>query len=148
MDGKTVLVFALLQLSTRKWYNSKCIPSLLRSMNHLATNTKTPKGQSTCNTHMCVKLHLQPDNDYMGFFLYIIILRIFNSMLLYIIISFHCAYAIPYCKLLYSGEDFIRWKNLCSIPICNIYQIKICLNWKLKKNYMDFLVISLICYHR
>jgi hypothetical protein len=27
----------------------------------------TPKGQFTCNTHMCVKLHLQPDNDYMFF---------------------------------------------------------------------------------
>ena len=27
------------------------------------------------------------------------------------------AHAIPYCKLWYSGEDFISWKNLCPIPI-------------------------------
>jgi hypothetical protein len=30
------------------------------------------------------------------------------------------AHANPYCKLLYSGEDFISWKNLCPIPICYI----------------------------
>ena len=38
---------------------------------------------------------------------------------IYILYHF-IAHANPYCKLLYSGEDFISWKNLCPIPICYI----------------------------
>jgi hypothetical protein len=38
--------------------------------------------------------------------------------------SYHfIAHVNPYCKLLYSGEDFISWKNLCPIPICYIREL-------------------------
>ena len=57
-------------------------------------------------------------------FLYIIILCLFISMhILYILYHF-IAHANTYCKLLYSGEDFISWENVCPIPICYIKQIE------------------------
>jgi hypothetical protein len=41
---------------------------------------------------------------------------------------------ITYCKLLYSGENFIIWENLCPNPIWYIYQIKYV---QAKKNQMN-----------
>ena len=47
-------------------------------------------------------------------------LSLLSSVSKHNILYHFIAHANPYYKLLYSGEDLIRWKNLCPISNCYI----------------------------